>query len=105
MAIVKGRLQSLLRQQQPQRTRNRCLSRTFPAPGQKARKDQGRELDLSSSQSSISRNSTRSNRDRPLAPNSVPKERAFLVGLEYRSRAGSKRVKSSLTAVAQAARD
>src|SRR5207247_5044666 len=42
---------------------------------------------------------------RPLAPNSVPKERAFLVGLEYRSRAGSKGVKSSLTAAAQAARD
>ncbi len=34
----KGRPQSLLRQQQPQRARNRCPSRTFPAPGQKVRK-------------------------------------------------------------------
>ncbi len=58
---------------------------------------------MSSSQSRISRNRHRSNRDR--APNSVPKERAFLVGLEYRSRAVSKGVKSSLTAAAQAARD
>src|SRR5437879_9927817 len=33
--------ESRLRQQQPQRARNRCLSRTFPAPGPKVRKGSG----------------------------------------------------------------